>query len=220
MGINQGNGELQEYGFFLIRFLPWCRYFSQKKTPTLDMNGSFLNEMFESCTIKNYSPIIIPPRTIWWAATFCPVQARSLSGRAESLWTTSSRNSRFCSPLLCTFWTFVISTFSSTEKESTTLPISRLSSHVREVSFWRCVIWACVSDIFLYNVARIIQIYGKNQGHLWSPQERSKRIHGTPFSYCTKSIHGYSYTLFSLSFVYDLRILYWRYSHSSGFEYY
>lgn len=153
---------------------------------------------------------MIPPSTIWCAATFCPVQARRASGSPSVVFITSGRGMRDHFPLRVTDFTLLVSVFSRTENESTTLDISRLSSPTRAVSFWRCVIWSCVRDIFLYNDPRIIQNYDKNQGYIRTSSEKSKGVYWASFSHRPKSFYYYSCSLLRFTSFYYWRILYWE----------
>lgn len=121
------------------------------------LSQSVENFLRSSKTIKwksskhTYSECIIHERTIWCAAFFCWLQARSLSGSSSSWMTVSGRRESVSLPLRDHPSTVPVSIFASVSKESMTLSILRVP-HLRAVSFARCVICACVRDIFYYNM--------------------------------------------------------------------
>ncbi len=102
-----------------------------------------------------YSHCIIPESTIWCAAFFWEVQARRASGRSLSHITISGRGVRDPLPLRSSSLIDEVSTDPKNAKESITLDISR-DPHLSAVSFARCEIWSCASDIFYYNDRKII----------------------------------------------------------------
>lgn len=119
--------------------------FSERKSEFIDTSECCKGNWRKHNNI--YSPIMIPPRTIWWAAFFWFEQARSLSASSE-LFTSSSLSESEASPLREIWFTWVVSVMESESKESSTLEISSSEEDSSEVSLARWLICACVSDIF------------------------------------------------------------------------
>lgn len=168
----QGDEFLREYVFFLNHLVTLYMFFDSNSVPSLDNHESFWWKKYQAfffwtqnIKLTLYSPCIMPDKTIWWAALFWWLHFRSWSAILLSVRTLSALRSSDHFQLLPTCWIAVVSMDQSVSNESITLEMS-IEPHLRAVSFVRCVIWSCVSDIFHYNDVKIIQNYAKNQGDI------------------------------------------------------
>ncbi len=155
----------EPFGHMIYVF--WLKFSSQSGHPRKFLMEKVPSILFWTQIIKLtlYSPCIMPDKTIWWAALFWWLHSRSLSAILLSDFIISVRRSSDHFQLLPTCWIAVVSIDQSVSNESITLEMS-IEPHLRAVSFVRCVIWSCVSDIFHYNDVKIIQNYAKNQGDI------------------------------------------------------
>jgi len=115
---------------------------------------------------------MIPARTIWFAIIFWGLESRSAFCIHESF-DISSLRMRVLFPLRSIFFAFCVWAFSRSEKESRTLEISREASPLRAESFFKCLICACVSDIFLYNMPVLYK-------YMMKIKDIHERIHKNP----------------------------------------
>lgn len=106
------------------------------------------------------------------------------------------------------FFICVVSVIESDSNESRTLKISRFSSGLRLVSLARWWIWACVSDIFLYNMPTLYKKYAENQGYHGKNEGKWSRILWPPPSYCKTRLAHYCKPLLYIVFIYGWGILF------------
>lgn len=156
----------------------------------------------------SYSPIMMPPSTIWCAAFFCIEQASNSSAIQES-WTISSRRMSESCQLREIFLIQEVSVIESESKESSTLEISRLASGLRLVSFARWLICACVSDIFLYNIFTLYKKYVENQGYPRKNEDEWAWISWLASPYHKTRLAHYCQSLLSLLLIHSRWLLFW-----------